>query len=114
MIIQLQEGISVQEKAAIIARINSFKYKVTEVKTQFVNYLICIGKTEFDIRTIGQMPGIKDLHRVSDDFKLVSRKWKVKPSVVDLGDGLEIKQGNFALMAGPCSIEDETQIQKTI
>ena len=114
MIIQLQEEIQEQEKAAIISKINSFKYKATEVKTQCCHYLICIGKNDFDIRTIGQMPGIKDLHRVSDDYKLVSRKWKVKPSVVDLGDGLEIKQGNFTLMAGPCSIENEEQIQKTI
>lgn len=114
MIIQLQEEIPEQEKAAIISKLKTVKYKVTEVKTQCCNYLIAIGKSEFDIRTIGHMPGIKDLHRVSDDFKLVSRKWKVNPSVVDLGDGLQIKQGNFAIMAGPCSIEDENQIQKTI
>jgi 3-deoxy-7-phosphoheptulonate synthase len=114
MIIQLQENIQAQEKVAIVTKLNAYKYKVTEVKTQLNNYLICIDKSEFDIRTVGQMPGIKDLHRVSDDYKLVSRKWRVNPSVVDLGDGLEIMQGNFALMAGPCSIENEAQIQKTI
>jgi 3-deoxy-7-phosphoheptulonate synthase len=84
------------------------------VKTQCGDYLIGTGKAEFDIRQLGHMPGIKDLHRVSDDYKLVSRKWKVNPSVVDLGDGIQIRQGNFALMAGPCSIENETQIEKTI
>jgi len=114
MIIQLQENIQEQEKAAIIDKLKSVKYKATEVKTQCGHYLIGIGKADFDIRNIGQMPGIKDLHRVSDDYKLVSKKWKVNPSVVDLGDGIQIKQGNFTLMAGPCSIEDEKQIQSTI
>ena len=114
MIIQLQAGIQEQEKTAIIDKLKSVKYKATEVKTQCGHYLIGIGKADFDIRNIGQMPGIKDLHRVSDDYKLVSKKWKVNPSVVDLGDGIQIKQGNFTLMAGPCSIEDENQIQLTI
>jgi 3-deoxy-7-phosphoheptulonate synthase len=114
MIIQLQDAIREQDKAAITAKLNALKYKVTEVRTQCGDYLIGTGKASFDIRQIGHMPGIKDLHRVSDDYKLVSRKWKVKPSVVDLGDGIQIRQGNFTLMAGPCSIEDEGQIQKTL
>ena len=114
MIIQLQDTVRDQEKAAITDKLKSLKYKVTEVKTQCGDYLIGTGKADFDIRQIGHMPGIKDLHRVSDDYKLVSRKWKVNPSVVDLGDGLQIRQGSFTLMAGPCSIENEAQIDKTI
>lgn len=114
MIVQLQDNIQEKQKTAIIDKIKSLKYKVTEVKTQCGDYLIGIGKADLDIRLVGHMPGIKDLHRVSDDYKLVSRKWKVNPSVVDLGDGIQIKQGNFTLMAGPCSIETEDQIQKTL
>lgn len=114
MIIQLREQISEAEKTAIIDKVKSLKYKVTPVTTQRGNYLIGIGKTDFDIRGLGNMSGIKDLHIVSDDYKLVSKKWKVHPSVVDLGSGVEIKQGNFTLMAGPCSIENEEQVEKTL
>jgi 3-deoxy-7-phosphoheptulonate synthase len=114
MIIQLQDLATESEKKAIVEKVKSFRYKVTEVKTQRGDYLIGIGKAEFDIRGLGHMPGIKDLHIVSDDYKLVSRKWKVHPSVVDLGDGVVIQQGNFTLMAGPCSIETEEQVEKTI
>ena len=60
------------------------------------------------------MPGIKDIHIVSDDYKLVSRKWKVNPTVIDLGDGVMIEEGGLAIMAGPCSIENEDQVAKTI
>jgi 3-deoxy-7-phosphoheptulonate synthase len=73
-----------------------------------------IGKKEFDIRQLGHLSGIVDIHRVSDDYKLVSRKWKVGRTHVDLGDGVVIGDGTLSIMAGPCSIENEAQVQKTI
>jgi 3-deoxy-7-phosphoheptulonate synthase len=114
MIIQLNKSIQPEQKQAIIKKVNSFKYEANEVKTQAGTYLIGIGSKEFDIRQIGNMPGIQDIHIVSDSYKLVSRKWKVKPTVLDLGDGVTIGNGGLAIMAGPCSIEGEEQIVETI
>ena len=114
MIIQLEKNISAGHKDRIITKVNGLKYKTTEVVTQKGDYIVGIGKKEFDIRDIGNMPGISDIHIVSDDYKLVSRKWKVKPTVIDLGDGVVIEEGGMAIMAGPCSIEGEEQIDKTI
>lgn len=114
MIIQLTNNISPSAKSGIIERVNHLKYKTTEVNTQKGSYIIGIGKKEFDIRDIGFMEGISDIHIVSDDYKLVSKKWKVKSTEIDLGDGVVIKDGGMAIMAGPCSIEGEDQIKKTI
>lgn len=114
MIIQLENKITSDHKQAIVQKVKELKYKSTEVKTQFGEYLIGIGKSEFDIRSIGFMPGILDIHIVSDDYKLVSRKWKVKPTQIDLGDGVTIGEGQLAIMAGPCSIESEKQVELTI
>lgn len=114
MIIQFEQDIKESQKEAIINRIKGLKYKPTEVKTQKGDYLIGIGKRNFDIRSIGHMEGIKDIHIVSDDYKLVSKKWKVKATTIDLGDGIVIEDGGFQIMAGPCSIEGEDQIRKTI
>ncbi|MEP2772661.1 MAG: 3-deoxy-7-phosphoheptulonate synthase [Fulvivirga sp.] len=114
MIIQLSNNINPTAKSAIIDRVNQLKYKTTEVNTQKGSYIIGIGKKEFDIRDIGFMEGISDIHIVSDDYKLVSKKWKVKSTEIDLGDGVVIKDGGMAIMAGPCSIEGEDQIKKTI
>jgi 3-deoxy-7-phosphoheptulonate synthase len=63
MIIQLQSGIGPSEKEAIILKIKSLEYKTTEVKTQQGMYLVAIGKKEFDIRQLGHMKGIADIHR---------------------------------------------------
>jgi len=114
MIIQLENNIKEQQKESIIKRVGDLKYKTTEVVTQKGNYLIGIGKKDFDIRSIGFMDGIADIHIVSDDYKLVSKKWKVNPTAIDLGDRVVIKDGSLSIMAGPCSIEGEEQIKKTI
>jgi 3-deoxy-7-phosphoheptulonate synthase len=114
MIIQLQPGIMPSEKEAIITRIKSLEYKTTEVKTHRAIYLVGIGKKEFDLRQLGRMNGIADIHRVSDDYKLVSRKWKVGRTHIDLGDGVIIGDGSLSIMAGPCSIENEQQVNLTL
>lgn len=114
MIVQLERGIGQEQKQAIEDKIKSLKYKVSEVNTQVGEYLIGIGKSDFDVRSIAAMPGIRDIHMVSDDYQLVSRKWKVAPTVIDLGDGVQIGGGDLSIMAGPCSIEGENQIFKTL
>jgi 3-deoxy-7-phosphoheptulonate synthase len=112
MLIQLENDIAANTKADIIDQIKALKYKVTEVTTQRAHYLVGIGKAEVDLRAIGQLPGIRDIHQVSDDYQLVSRKWRVRPTVLDLGDGVYIGEGSLSLVAGPCSIESEAQMEK--
>lgn len=114
MIIQLEPSINSTQQETIISKVNGLCYKITPVKTQLHSYLVAIGKKEFDIRQLGFMPGIADIHRVSDDYKLVSRKWKVDRTKIDLGDGVFIGQGSLSIMAGPCSIENEKQVELTL
>ncbi len=114
MIIQLEPNIKEEELEVLKSQLSSIKYKANKVSTQFGDYIVAVGKKDFDIRTIGKLPGIKDIHRVSDAYKLVSKKWKVGQTQLDLGDEVKIGDGEFALMAGPCSIESEEQIQKTV
>ncbi|MEM7367889.1 MAG: bifunctional 3-deoxy-7-phosphoheptulonate synthase/chorismate mutase [Bacteroidota bacterium] len=114
MIIQLQSDISTASKEQILEEISHIGYKSNAVRTQNGDYLIAIGKKEFDPRRIGVLEGVKDVHLVTDSYQLVSRKWRVHPSSIDLGDGVRISEKEFALMAGPCSIESEEQIQSVI
>ncbi|MBC7863540.1 MAG: 3-deoxy-7-phosphoheptulonate synthase [Bacteroidia bacterium] len=114
MIIQLQENISEKNYSEISEKLKGIKFVPTEVITNEARYLVCIGKNEFDIRGIGALSGVKDVHRVSDSFKLVSRKWKVEETLIDLGDGVKIGRGNIGIMAGPCSIESEEQVLKVV
>ncbi len=114
MIIQLKNSSSDKPLKPLEEALASLGIKTTSVKTQFGSYLIGIGKNQLDIRKIGHLEGIEDIHIVTDDFKLVSSKWKVNNTTIDLGDHVRIGGGSFALMAGPCSIEGEQNIVDTI
>lgn len=110
MIIQLEQGIKTGQVQHIINKIGSIGYKANQVQTNKGGYLICIGKSPFDIRQIGILDGVKDIHRVSDQYKMASKKWKVGYSHIDLGDHIKLGHNHFQIMAGPCSIEDEAQV----
>jgi 3-deoxy-7-phosphoheptulonate synthase len=111
MIIQLEKNIGEKELNTIRTTLGNYKFSANQVTTQIDNYLVCIGKLEFDIREIGHLKGVKDVHRVSDNYKLVSNKWKTQNTVIDLGDGVVIGDGSAAVMAGPCSVESEEQLE---
>jgi 3-deoxy-7-phosphoheptulonate synthase len=58
------------------------------------------------------MPGVADVHRISDPFKLVSRQHHPERSTVWVGrPGHEVPIGpeTFTFIAGPCAVETPTQ-----
>ncbi|PCJ24814.1 MAG: 3-deoxy-7-phosphoheptulonate synthase [Flavobacteriales bacterium] len=114
MIIQLSNNIKEQEQNVLLQKLSDLNIKSNLISTQFKNYIVGIPKVDFDIRSIGNLAGIEDIHRVSDDYKLVSKKWKVNNTVIDLGDNVTIGGDELAIMAGPCSIEGEEQIENTV
>ncbi|MBA2613109.1 MAG: bifunctional 3-deoxy-7-phosphoheptulonate synthase/chorismate mutase [Bacteroidetes bacterium] len=114
MIIQLTNSITEDQKVTLFEKLNKHKFAINEVNTQLEKYLVCIGKTEIDIREIGHLAGIKDVHIVSDSYKLVSKKWKVKDTSIALGNDIFIGKDAPSIMAGPCSVESEEQIDKII
>lgn len=111
MIIQLKKDITEIQRLAIDTVLVDLDIKTVDVVTQANHYKVAVLNKEIDIRLIGTMPGIQDVHRVTDNYKLVSGKWKVKPTQISLGDGVIIGGDDFSIMAGPCSIESEEQIE---
>lgn len=114
MILQLEKNIEDKTLQHILEKVNTVGYKTSIVKTQSVQYIIGVGKKEFDIRSIGILPGVLDVHRVTDDYKLVNRKRKISGTTISLGDGVEIGENNFSVITGPCSVEGEEQIVKIV
>lgn len=114
MIIQLKNDISSEERQEIKDVLRRIGYKANAVKTQFGEYLVGVGNNPFDPRRIGGLKGVRDIHIVTDSYQLSSRKWKVQPTRIELGDGVSIGGKNLAIMAGPCSIETEDQIRQTL
>ncbi|MFL9836228.1 bifunctional 3-deoxy-7-phosphoheptulonate synthase/chorismate mutase [Flavobacterium sp. ST-75] len=111
MILQLEHNTETKDILSLTETIAGLGYKSTHVKTQRKNYLICIGNKEIDIRQLGHLPLVKDIHRVSDQYKLVSRKWKTNYTSINLGNDVYIGGKEKTIIAGPCSIESEKQAE---
>jgi 3-deoxy-7-phosphoheptulonate synthase len=114
MIIQLKKDITPDEKARLKDKLAQLNIEAKSVTTQVREYIVGIAKRDFDLRCIGSMNGIADIHRVSDQYKMVSGKWKLNPTVIDLGDGIRVGTGDLSIMAGPCAIESEAQIESIV
>ncbi len=114
MIIQLDSKISKKDREKLNDILTENNVKTSEISTQFNDYIVGIVSKDVDIRLIGNIEGVKDVHRVTDPYKFVSKKWKVNPTVIDIGDGVTVGSNGFTLMAGPCSIESEEQVEKTV
>ena len=59
------------------------------------------------------MPHVESVHRVTKPYRLVSREFRPSNTVIDAGHGVTVGGDELAVMAGPCSIEDEEHIVAT-
>ncbi len=64
-----------------------------------------IAESEFD-----QLPGVESVLRVLKPYKLASREFHPDPTTVEVG-GVTIGPGTFTVIAGPCSVETEEQVE---
>ena len=87
--------------------------RVNESKGEYCTVLGLIGDTtRIDTDLLQGLDIIESVTRISEPFKKANRKFHPEDTVVDIG-GVKIGGGNFAVMAGPCSVENEEQIIET-
>ena len=56
------------------------------------------------------LPHVLQVIHVTRPYKQVSREWREEPTIVTLANGTRIGGSDVVLMAGPCSVESESQI----
>ncbi len=56
------------------------------------------------------LPHVESVHRVTRPYKLASREFHPADSIIDVGYGVKVGGPELAVMAGPCSIENEEHI----
>jgi len=59
---------------------------------------------------LAALPGVQEIIHVTKPYKQVSREWKAETTVVRLPGGLSVGGEEVVVMAGPCSVESESQI----
>jgi len=62
-----------------------------------------------DPRTIEVLPGVREVVRISEPYKLAGRTFKAEDTVVDIA-GVKVGGSEVIAMAGPCSVESAEQV----
>ena len=73
-----------------------------------------IGADDIELEGMFEtMVHVESVHRVTKPYKLVSREFRADRTVVELPYGVSVGGSELAVMAGPCSIENEDHIVDT-
>ncbi len=71
------------------------------------------NKGYVDDLSIRDLPGVKEVIHVSKPYKMVSRDFHPRPTIIRI-EGVEIGEGKSPVtIAGPCAVESENQIIRT-
>ena len=110
MIIVLKPNTKEERRKQLIDWLKGMNLGVHISDGQFQTVLGLIGDTsKVDMDLLASLDIVDTVKRVSETFKCVNRKFHPDDTVIDV-NGVKIGGGNFALIAGPCSVESEDQI----
>lgn len=111
MIIAMKSTASLREITAVIARLEDLGVTPTVSKNDDATIIGIVGGTKgLELAPVAQMSGVAQLVETQSPFKRVSRDYHPEDTVVRAGP-LTLGDGGFAVIAGPCAIESEQQIQ---
>lgn len=110
MIAVIKPGVTEEQLNNLIDWFKSQGLRVHLSQGEYRTVLGLIGDTtKVDTDLLSGLDIIESVTRISEPFKNANRKFHPDDSVVDVG-GVKIGGGNFAFIAGPCSVESEDQI----
>lgn len=110
MILILKQDANAQAIDKLTNQLQEMGFIVQEIKGEHTHMLGLAGDTShIDRDQFSRIDIVDSIMKVSEPYKLVGRKFHPKDTVIEVG-GQKIGGGNFAVMAGPCSVESEEQI----
>ena len=114
MIINMREGASEEEIIHVIERVREAGYQahVTRGTERAIVAAVGSGGRRHELEALAAAAGVMDVVPIAQPFKLVSRQVKPQRTVVNVG-GVQIGDGSFAVIAGPCSVESREQLFST-
>jgi len=110
MIIILKQDAPEAQVREFCHELTGMGFEINDSKGRDTHILGLIGDTKAIAESwVLANPVVETVRRVSEPYKKANRKFHPDDTVVDV-EGVKIGGGNFAMIAGPCSIESEEQI----
>ena len=110
MIIVLKQDAPKEKVHEFCTELEGMGLQINDSKGSDTHILGLIGDTKAIAESwVLANPVVETCRRVSEPYKKANRKFHPDDSIIDV-NGVKIGGGNFAVIAGPCSIESEAQI----
>ena len=110
MIVILKHGVTDDKREQLIKWFNSQGLGVDVSEGEYQTILGLIGDVlNLDTDMIESLDIVQAIRRVTEPYKRCNRKFQPDDTVVDVS-GVLIGGGNFAIFAGPSSIESQEQL----
>jgi len=111
MIIVLKSGVGDAEIDDVCRRVSEMGYAPHIIRGEFKTIVAAVGEERGrpDLRLLEAVETVESVMPVQQPFKLASREVRDEPSEV-LVNGVAIGGKAVVVMAGPCSVESESQV----
>ncbi len=112
MLVVMEEGATEAQIEAVINRLVEMGFTVH--RSTGVRHTVLGGvgpQDDFDPAVLETMEAVKECHRIVSPYKLASHSFKPAGTVVRVGN-VAIGGPQVVFMAGPCSVENEEQIER--
>jgi 3-deoxy-7-phosphoheptulonate synthase len=113
LIVILEKNITDKKMDEIISLLEENMFSVYKSSSEEEVILhVSGGKPGFNSKNLKHLEGIADVIKTDESFKLSGRKNKNENTLITLPgyEGVEIGGNGIAIIAGPCSVENEKQI----
>ena len=111
MLIVMQHGATDAEVRRVVSTIEEMGYQARPMPGKQRTAVGLVGNDgKVDASRLEALPGVLEIIHVTQPYKQVSREWKAENTVVQLPSGVAIGGDEIVVMAGPCSVESESQI----
>lgn len=111
MLVVMTHGAPDQEIQRVIDTIEEMGYGARPIPGKQRTAVGLVGNDgRVDASRLEALPGVQQVIVVTRPYKQVSREWRQEPTLVTLRNGTRIGGDEVVFMAGPCSVESETQI----
>ena len=111
MLVVMQEGAPETQVQQVIDRLVMMGFTVHRSTGVTHTVLGGVGPLEtFDPAEFEVLEGVQECHRIVSPYKMANKRFRPQGTVISIGD-VKIGGSEVVVMAGPCSVENEEQIE---
>jgi 3-deoxy-7-phosphoheptulonate synthase len=110
MIIVMRPNVTDEQIRSVQERLKSFGLEANISRGVERTIIGAIGdERKIHTESLQALPGVEDVMRIVKPYKIVAREWHHSDTVIDI-NGIPIGGKTIQVIAGPCSVETQSQM----